>query len=101
MMTQELLGISSYVQLLDVMEKLRGQLSKDIESTENKLPILRQNLVRIEKALAVLKSPVKQRRGGDNSSYWTPEHRAAAAERMRAKNAARKAAREGATEVAR
>ena len=40
----ELLGISSYPQLLGVMRELRGQLERDLEVTGNKIPVLKASL---------------------------------------------------------
>lgn len=95
MTDQQLLGITTYVQLLDVMEKLCGELAKDIEATERKVPILKQNLIRAQQALLILQNPARQRRGGgSNSEWWTPERRAAQAERVRVRNLHAKRERE-------
>ena len=88
----ELLGISSYPQLLGVMRELRGQLERDLEVTGNKIPVLKANLVRVERALAILEGPAKQRRTGKRKE-WSAEQREAAADRMRKANAARRAAK--------
>lgn len=97
----DLLGITSYPQLLRVMEKLREQLLQDIEANQKKLPILKANLIRVERALHILKTPPKNRRvSRGNISWWTPERRAIQAERARAINAKRRSERQAAAETA-
>ena len=85
----ELTGITTYVQLIEVMRKVLDQLVRDLEVTENKVPILKANLVRVERALLVLEKPLKRYVGKPHE--WTPEQRAAAAERMRKMNEVRRA----------
>ena len=87
----EPLGITSYPQLLEVMREMVGQLGRDLEATEKKIPMLKANLVRVRRALAVLEGPAKRRAGKPRE--WGPGKREAAAERMRAMNAARREAR--------
>ena len=91
-MEQELLGITSYPQLLGVMREMRGQLERDVEATQNKIPVLKANLVRVERALAILEGPAKRSRKG-KSHEWSQEQRAAAAERARKMNARRREAK--------